>query len=718
MIIKSITIENFQSYHGTQVIEFSKGLNLIVGKGGKGKSKLFNAFYWVLFGKIYITDVGWCTVDELPQSSRGAMHKYECVNKKALSMAAVGDMVPTAVKLDLEDDKGELYSIERSLTTVRKTGKDWDSKDAWQINDSIIRVSYDSTTGTVVKVGYQAEETVRTLFPNEMRNYIWFQGESLESLIDFQDKDTLKNAVKHISYYPYYEKLSAIISKSKAKIEKAETAEIRRLNAHNSQVNVCLGEIQNLKSKIAREQESRDKIQVDIDKVSQALVADEARLQGLASFTQLVKDYDRCEGEIKDLNNEIFGIDEYQRKKLPSLWILRKSDELIKKSKELIEKYAEEEFSTPEQKFIDNPGRSKLEEILRDHKCFVCGSDVSEGSAAFLHIMQRLEEQDAFFRAREEYLNNIEASKKFTYFMGKIQDYPDSLQHALKAIDRQWQDSEDRLEDLLAKRKKKNEEKAQLDKQIEDIKKKYGVDPVKQASTASAIGSSVSASRSSLESLKRKLDVSEKTIKKYYSDLKDEQDKLEDLGASTDATTRVAETEWKHISAFLEDICKRVQEQARIDLLHKIEARANEFYAVFTAHDNGYKGNVKIEDDYSIEFDAGLNTSHNDRKKMSIINALLSLNQEAMNVYYPFISDAPTSNFDIETTFKYLLGIKDIFDQTIIMTKDVEIGGDAYQQLLSESKVSRIYELSSEVYCAKSKKPDQHEVSTRINQLK
>ena len=74
MIIKSITIENFQSYHGTQKIEFSKGLNLIVGKGGKGKSKLFNAFYWVLFGKIYITDVGWCSVDELPQSSKGAMH--------------------------------------------------------------------------------------------------------------------------------------------------------------------------------------------------------------------------------------------------------------------------------------------------------------------------------------------------------------------------------------------------------------------------------------------------------------------------------------------------------------------------------------------------------------------------------------------------------------------------------------------------------------------
>ena len=48
MIIKNITIENFQSYYESQTMEFSKGLNLIIGNGGKGKSKLFNAFYWVL----------------------------------------------------------------------------------------------------------------------------------------------------------------------------------------------------------------------------------------------------------------------------------------------------------------------------------------------------------------------------------------------------------------------------------------------------------------------------------------------------------------------------------------------------------------------------------------------------------------------------------------------------------------------------------------------
>jgi DNA sulfur modification protein DndD len=180
----------------------------------------------------------------------------------------------------------------------------------------------------------------------------------------------------------------------------------------------------------------------------------------------------------------------------------------------------------------------------------------------------------------------------------------------------------------------------------------------------------------------------------------------------------VSETEWKNISTFLEDICKRVQENARKDLLQKIESRANEFYQKFTEHDKGYKGEVKIGADYSIEFDAGLNTSHDDRKKMSIINAMLSLNQDAIGTFYPFISDAPTSSFDIPTTHKYLLGIKDIFGQSIIMTKDVDIESDSYRDLISQRNISRIFLLESKQYCPDDQEPKLHEVSTIVTPLK
>ena len=717
MIIKNITIENFQSYYESQTMEFSKGLNLIIGNGGKGKSKLFNAFYWVLFGKIYITGIGWCTTDNLPQSAKFAMQRYEFINKRALFNAQINDKIRASVQIEIEDDKGNDYIIERSVSALRLEGEEWDSNDAWQVGGNMLKVSFDSTTGTKVLNDLLAEDKINELFPDGIRNYIWFQGESLESLINFRNKETLKAAVKHISYFPYYEKLSEIISKSKLKIAGIESRKLKEVNKHNSNVKGLLSTIDNLNYKIAREEENKKQFETHIETIKIALADGETKISGLASYSMLVKKYKDCENDINKLLSETTRIDEFQREKLPSLWILRGIEPMIQQCKEIIEKHKEEEYTVPEKKYLDNPSRSKLEEILKDKKCFVCGTEFSEDDAPYHYITERLRLQEEYLKEMEEYTSNMQLSKQFNMFVGKIQDYPDSLLISLSKIDKQWKDSEDELERYMAQRRRKQDEKRKLDEQIEDIKKKHGVDPVTQAETAGIINSSIRASRSNLETLQRKLDVSKQTLSNYRSELRIAERELEELGAKDTTVAKVPETEWKHISTFLEDICKRVQERARKDLLHKIEERANLFYAKFTEHDNGYKGNVKIGEDYSIEFDAGLNTSHEDRKKMSIINALLSLNQEAMGTYYPFISDAPTSSFDLETTHKYLLGIKDIFGQSIVLTKDVDLESDKYIDLRNQSNVSRIYNLESKIYSGDSNR-GQHEVSTQITILK
>lgn len=717
MIIRNITIENFQSYYESQTIEFSKGLNLIIGNGGKGKSKLFNAFYWVLFGKIYITGIGWCTTDNLPQSAKFAMQRYEFINKRALFKAQINDKIRASVQIEIEDDKGNDYIIERSVSALRLEGEEWDSNDAWQVGGNMLKVSFDSTTGTKVLNDLLAEDKINELFPDGIRNYIWFQGESLESLINFRNKETLKAAVKHISYFPYYEKLSEIISKSKLKITGIESRKLKEVNKHNSSVKELLSTIDNLNYKISREEESKKQFETHIEIIKIALADGETKISGLASYSMLVKKYKDCENEINKLLSETTRIDEFQREKLPSLWVLRGIEPMIQQCKEIIEKHKEEEYTVPEKKYLDNPSRSKLEEILKDKKCFVCGTEFSEDDAPYHYITERLRLQEEYLKEMEEYTSNMQLSKQFNMFVGKIQDYPDSLLISLSKIDKQWKDSEDELEKYMAQRRRKQDEKRKLDEQIEDIKKKHGVDPVTQAETAGIINSSIRASRSNLEAQQRKLDVSKQTISNYRSELRAAERELEKLGVKDSTVAKVPETEWKHISTFLEDICKRVQESARKDLLHKIEERANLFYAKFTEHDNGYKGNVRIGEHYSIEFDAGLNTSHEDRKKMSIINALLSLNQEAMGTYYPFISDAPTSSFDLETTHKYLLGIKDIFGQSIVLTKDVDLESDKYIDLQNQSNVSRIYNLESKIYSGDANR-GQHEVSTQITILK
>lgn len=719
MKINSITINNFQSYYGEQTIEFGDGLNLIIGNGGKGKSKLFNAFYWVLFGKIYVTSEGWCTTDNLYQSSHKALHNYEYFNKKALSEAKVDGKISCSVQLELEDDKGNNYIIERQASTIRQPQSEWDKPESWSLPVASLKVTYDVPTGTKTVNGIIADGVVSDLFPEGIRGYIWFQGESLDSLINFRNRQNLKEAVRHISYYPFYEKLTAIIGEAKNKIAKQEVRKLTEVNKQNNEAKALLARIRMLRERIQIEEENKKKHQQNIEIIQVALADDESKMEGLAGFSNLISDYDNCEKEIIRLNNRLTELDTEQRRLLPSLWLLRGIDGMIEQSKQIISSHVEEESSVPEKKYIDEPSRIKLEEILnKDHRCFVCGSPVDEAHPhAVEWIMNRLKMQEEYYKELEDYRNNMEFSKQFNMFVGKIQDYPDYLLRSLKGIDKQFQDIADDEEKLMALRKKQHDKKNELEKKIEDVKRKYGVDPHKEASNVPRLTTSIKASRSNLEKEKKLLNSCISTIKEYNLHLEEAE---RNLGSSsgTSAITKVAETEWKNISIFLESICRDVQEKARKELISKIQIRANEFYDKFTEHDRGYKGRIEINDDYTISFDAGLNTSHEDRKKMSIINALLSLNQEAIGTYYPFISDAPTSSFDPSTTHKYLMGIKDIFHQTIIMTKDVEIGSDKYNDLIKQDKVSRVFQLDTQSYRSDSKKPEIWEVSTIVKSLK
>lgn len=718
MTINSITINNFQSYFDEETIEFGKGLNLIIGNGGKGKSKLFNAFYWVLFGDIYITSEGWCSTAGLPGSSHNSLHRYEFINKKALSEAKIGDVVPCSVILELIDDKKNLFRIERSVSAKRQDSNDWDEVAAWSVSDESIKVTFETRTGTKTVIDDIAEGKIAELFPEGIRGYIWFQGESLDTLIDFRKKENLKDAVNHISYYPYYEKLSEIITLAKRKIEKAESKHLTEANRQNVEATSLIRTMEYLRGRIETEEANKKKIEGVIEQIQIALAEDEGKISGLAGFTGLVKEYEDCEKAIADINNQLTNLDNRQRELLPSLWILRGVDPMIEKCKEIIKSHVEEEYTAPEMKYLDNPSRAKLEEILENKVCYVCGSHVDqEHHEAVEYIKNRLRLQDEYLREMEEYKSNIEQSKQFNMFVGKIQDYPDSLLVSLKQIDKQYGDLEDKIEALLAKRKRIQEKKHSLDEKMEEVKRRYNVDPRREAAQAPVLNSNIKASRTNLDKQQSLWRASVASIAKYKSELESASKDYSKV-ASASQVSRVPETEWKNISTFLEAICSSVQEKARVELLRKIEERSNQFYEKFTEHDRGYKGMVEIDDDYSIKFDAGLNTSHEDRKKMSIINALLSLNQEAIGTYYPFISDAPTSSFDPDTTHKYLMGIKDIFGQSIIMTKDVVIDSDNYKELFNDKKISRIFLLTSNTFGKTDGEPQINEVATKVERLK
>ena len=722
MIINSIKLQNFQPYYKEHFVEFGEGVNLILGPAGKGKSTLFNAFYWTLFGKLHFTDDGWCertTRGWMPVNDPTAVRVAPCIdiiNARALyeqkdleSVEMTVEIVLTADKTQFSDNKK--YTIIRGITARRQDVGDWNDDTNWKLSDDRLSVSFETNNGTIFKDGVEAEEVIRALFDPNIRNYIWFQGESLNKLIDFKDPSTLAAAVNYISYYPAYENMLNTVAKAVRKISNDEQRKIAATHRQNREISNLLYNLKNEQDRLDAATRNRDAKINSKEDIEQKLVENESKLRTLASYTGLVAEYNRCDRDRKDAISAVCNIDNRQRALIPK-WCLRGIDSLIAEAREIISRYTEAQFIAPVAKYVDEPGKAKLEEIIKNKKCFVCGTEFEDGSYQCNYILDRLKSQEEFFKAVEEYKENLQSASLFTMLVGKIQDYPERVERIIHNIDNSSSQLLEQMDELLAHKNRCVEKMRAVDEQIEKIRNQYDIDPVRQAHTANIVESNLQVNRTSIKRLEGEINNFNRAIEKHTAEIKRLKSELE---KAQGGNNNIEETKWRMYSEALLPICKKVQETARYELLNKIRTTSNELYERFTKHDVGYKGIIEINDDYTFRREPGLNTGHNARKKMSILNAMLMLNQQAQGVYYPFIADAPTSDLDTVSTHMYLLGIQDVFKQSIIMTKEIRVGTKECTELLKQDNINIVYEIE---HIDGGDKPEKYEVYSTLKRIK
>ena len=207
MKIISIELENFIPFKGDNLVEFSDGLNLINGSIGGGKSSFFNAFYWCLFNRIYVTDEGWISDPD----------KTEIINSIVYNELKVGDKTSCKVSLLIETDEDYIeksskikYRIVRSFEIKRTI----DSFSTTNINFEIF---YDDLeTGTMHEDNISLVETIieNRIFPKVLSDYVWFKGESLDKLIHLERSASFKKVIDSISYLNYYDIIKDVLLKT------------------------------------------------------------------------------------------------------------------------------------------------------------------------------------------------------------------------------------------------------------------------------------------------------------------------------------------------------------------------------------------------------------------------------------------------------------------------------------------------------------------------
>ena len=165
--LNQLILNNFLSYYGKNKIDFSDKTTLIIGRNESGKSKIFDAFNWVIRDKIYI-DKNWVNSNDIGT---------RLANNKAIDEAD-GNSVIVSVELSFScmkdaEYRETFYKIIKKSEFRRGNGElfneiakkslaiEWNDPDSGNFN---------------IKNDQEAIEKINEMFKPRLMPYIAFQG--------------------------------------------------------------------------------------------------------------------------------------------------------------------------------------------------------------------------------------------------------------------------------------------------------------------------------------------------------------------------------------------------------------------------------------------------------------------------------------------------------------------------------------------------------------
>ncbi len=180
MRIRSLSLENFRQFHGTQTMNFAqtddRNVTLVFGANGSGKTTLLNAFTWALY-KVF---------------SPSFEDPDKLVNERAWFEAATGADVNARVIVEFEHER-HVYTVTR-VTTDRKGP----SGERHRTRDGELSLSYTDPAGQHREEKQNPGDAINQILPQDLHRFFFFDGERIERLVKPDAYSEIAKAVKDI----------------------------------------------------------------------------------------------------------------------------------------------------------------------------------------------------------------------------------------------------------------------------------------------------------------------------------------------------------------------------------------------------------------------------------------------------------------------------------------------------------------------------------------
>lgn len=659
-IIKSVAFQNFYNYYGSyehNTYEFKRGINIVNADNNMGKSKFYNGFMWLLDNRVYDSD------------SKSSQDADESLMKIASGKAkAEEDHFKVGVRI-VFDNEGISYTIEKYAEFFTNNGILGHSESKTKI------MKHENNADTPVLDKEQQKNIIdRVFIPLALRPYALLQGESMDRLVDLSSKQALSQTIDTLAGISV---LKGICDLAKKMAKKANDL-YKQIDAKNSSDNKAKLEDTQKRDKHLQQRES---LIEDIEHAEAECAAAKAKKEELDAYfnnskrrEEIRRHLDKVNNEIKEKNNEIERIETSITQRIfdeDNPWLLMGllnelsyyNDKRIKYIGELAVQNSNGALviMLPE----GSPDSSSLKRMLENEICEVCGQEAKKHSAAWEHIKLIFDRPNKVSTARNDFGGFYDSLQK------SVSSYINSIPQIEERISKLADYLDDIKADLSALDESKNEYITKLNNAGGNADNSEFKDQAIIKDRDNAL-STINIKESEIKDLQKRLDMCDSSIKRLNEQLKkyDKNKETEKYEIFSDLLKNI------------EFIINETKDAIFDRTIRVLEEEANDKYMKLTEGNQSSGGklvfkkehevvNVSIRDIYNGEI-TGLGTGFQRMKQLAIVMAIISSKiGDEKKFDYPFISDAPFSEFGENFINNFFKVAPEVFSQCIIFIKEL-----------------------------------------------
>jgi len=621
MKLERITLENFRQYHDRQRLTFSKdpqrNVTVIHGVNGAGKTSLFLAINWCLYGE-------------------GVSNVGELMSKEAISRAQDGETVCTSVELTFTHN-GERYLVSRRLVGIK------------QSDGSVPVSSEDDFTMMRIRWDGQAERvhnpigTINAILPSNVRTYFLFDGEKIDNFAKPEASDEVRYAIYNVLKLEVLTRarrhLADVAAEYRRELKRVSTGELRDLVEREEKARAEKEQALARKEELEREIESARRKIANIDQ----------RLRKIQNARALQQQREQLERELKQRQSEMDQLVNDIRGTATSSFVIIAQPAIEQALAILDEKRERGEIpSSIRQQFI--------QDLMDRMKC-ICGRSFKLGSPEHQRLLALM--NSSLPGSLEDDVLNTGASLRA--FAERVQTLKDSLDRAMrrraelldfiKALEEELDDVSRRLKGSP------QEEISRLEKQRQDFRADVESYLLEQGNLDSRI-----------EALSKEIIQLEKQIEKAKKD----ESKQHLLTRKASLAQRAADAIDEMYQVFADDMRRRIEARTK-EIFKLLIWKDTHFQDIRLGPDY----NLEVIDRYGLPARPELSAGERQVLSLSFITAMSRISEEEA----PLVMDTPFGRLSSYHRNSITERLPELADQLVLFVTDEELRDQARKNL-------------------------------------